>query len=297
MIKKLQLLLLLLFVISVPLAAQYTHVELSYQSFRPFIHFQLNFESNGYDYHQSYDNAYLKGYMDGVNHTRYYHLRFYDLVSNINAYKAGYRDGFQDRKLVIRLRGYAWYRSHRFGYDDYYAPSYAVRIWLDGLSLAFLQAPVHRLPKRWKYRAHPHVIHYRKWMGKKKYHKGYSNYYSSTNVERRFKKRIRGYRKQAQKVRIKNRRTVSGNRGHQTKQRYRPNRAFKKHKGNHIKRSKIQKRATRKAVRKETQKRRETIKKSRDKKRERSKIKRNRGSKNSKSKRSRGNSRKRKNNG
>lgn len=290
MIKKLQILLLLLFAINLPLAAQHTHFQISYQSFRPFVHFQLNFNSHDYSYHDSYESAYLKGYMDGVNDHYYYHHRFDDLVWDIDAYEAGYRDGFRDHKLLIRLRGHHWYKRHRFAYDDYYAPSYSVRIWLDGLSLAFLQAPVHRLPHRWKHHAHPHVKHYRRWMAKHRHHKAYDDYYSSVNVERRFNKRIRGYRKQAHKVKTKHRKTVSRARDHRVDQRYRQNRAFKKYNDKHIKRSKVRKHTTHNAVRKHEKQRRKAIKNSKERKRSRGTVTKKRADKKSKSKRNRGRS-------
>lgn len=298
MIKKLQILLLLLFAISLPLAAQHTHIELSYRSFRPFVHFQLNFGSYGYDYHDSYESAYLKGYMDGVNDHYHYHHRFDDLVWDIDAYETGYRDGFRDHKLLIRLRGHRWYKHHRFAYDDYYAPSYSVRIWLDGLSLAFLQAPVHRLPHRWKYRAHPHVIHYRKWMAKRHHHKGYNDYYSSVNVERRFKKRIKRHRKQAHSIKKRHRKGVSYARAHRTKQQFRQNRAFKKHNGKHVKRSKVRKHNTRKTFHKHKKQRSKTIKRSKERTRKRGTVTRKRTGKKVKSKGNRGRgNRERKRNG
>ena len=197
MIKKIQLLLFLLIAFNLPLAAQHSYVDISYQSFRPFIHFQLNFDSYGYDYsyHDAYEAAYLNGYMDGVNTSYYYRHRFDDLVWNIDAYKAGYRDGYRDYRLIVRLRGHGWYQRHRFSYHDYYDPYISVRIWLDGLSLAFLQAPAYKLPHRWKHRAHPHVITYRKYMHTGYRYDDFNKYYSSANVERRFEKRIDRYRK------------------------------------------------------------------------------------------------------
>lgn len=289
MIKKLQILLPLLIACNVPLAAQYTHVELSYQSFRPFVHFQLNFDSHGYSHHHdSYESAYLKGYMDGVNSSYHYRHRYDELVWDINAYEAGYRDGFRDHQLLISLRGHHWYKRHRFTYDDYYAPSYSVRIWLDGLSLAFLQAPAHRLPRRWKHRAHPHVKHYRKWMARRHHHKDYDDYYSSVNVERRFNKRIRSYRKQAHKVKTRHRKTVSRARKQRIDQRYRQNRTVKKHNGKHLKRPKVHKRGSRSTVRKHEKQRMEVIKRSKEQKRNRSTVTRKHDHKKPKSKRSRG---------
>src|SRR5699024_225742 len=91
-------------------------------------------------------SAYMKGYMDGVNDARYYRHRFAAMVHDFRMYETGYRDGFRDRELLIRLRGRSWYQRHRFGYDDYYAPTYSVRIWLSNLSMAFIQAPSRRLP-------------------------------------------------------------------------------------------------------------------------------------------------------
>ncbi|MDR9410646.1 MAG: hypothetical protein RI573_17510, partial [Balneolaceae bacterium] len=163
MMKRLSVTLLMLVFLSASLSAQSTYVEFSYQSFRPFIHFQLNL-SDSYSYYEApYHSAYLKGYMDGVNDVYYNEYRFYDLVRDIDIYEAGYRDGYRDRDLMIRLRGIDWYYRNRFVYDDYHSPYYSVQIWLGGLSLAFLQVPERRLPHHWKRHAHPRFVKYRTW--------------------------------------------------------------------------------------------------------------------------------------
>ncbi len=208
MLRKLLLVLGFVMLLNTPLVAQNTHIEISYQSFRPFIHFQL--DVNTYrPYADSYESVYLQGYMDGVNDEYFYGPSLVDIIRNVNAYRRGYRDGFRDRELLIRLRGHRWYRNHRFGYDDYYAPTLAVQIWLEGLSLAFLKAPEHRLPPRWQYRANVHVKKYRKWINQRSYRREHDNYYSSRNVERRFKKRIQGYRHKLQDAKKRNRRSIS----------------------------------------------------------------------------------------
>lgn len=216
MLKRLPILLGLVIICNVPLAAQNTHIELTYQSFRPFIHFQLEVNNYRRNYNP-YESAYLNGYMDGVNDEYY----FSNLTRDIRAYKTGYRDGFRDRSLLIRLRGRRWYMRHRFAYDDYYAPTYAVRIWLNNLSLAFLRAPDRRLPRGWRRRAHPHLKHYRKWMRKEWHHKNHSTYYSSTNVERRYEKRIRGYRHKLNKAKKRSRRNDSYDRNQFERKRFR----------------------------------------------------------------------------
>lgn len=289
MIKKLQILLLLLFVISLQLAAQHSRFELSYQSFRPFVHFQLNFDNHGYDYRNAYESAYLKGYMDGVNSSYYYRHRFDDLVYDINAYESGYNDGFRDQALLISLRGRHWYKRHRFAYDDYYSPSYSVRIWLDGLSLAFLQAPAYRLPRRWKHRAHPHVKHYRKYMAKRRHHRGYDDYYSSANVERRFKKRTRSYQRHAKahNVKKRHRKNVNRARGQFKGRKFNKNHSFKSNRGKKVNRSRTVKRNNRGRIHKQESKRRKAIKKSNNKKRKRGTVTRRGGKNKSKSKRSR----------
>lgn len=212
MLRKLLLVIGFIVLLNIPLAAQNTHIELSYQSFRPFIHFQLDVNTYNRSYVDPYESTYMQGYMDGVNDQYFYGPSLVDITRNAHAYRAGYRDGFQDRELLIRLRGHQWYRRHRFAYDDYYAPTFAVQIWLEGLSLAFLKAPAHRLPPRWRYRTHPRVKKYRKWMARESHRRDHDGYYSSRNVERRFKKRIRGYRHKMNNTKKRNRRSVSHNR-------------------------------------------------------------------------------------
>lgn len=295
MFKKLQILILLLFAFSLQAAAQYTHVEFSYQSFRPFLHFQLDFDSHGY--HNSYETAYLKGYMDGVNDSYYYNHRFADLVRDRRIYEAGYRDGLRDHRLMIRLRGRAWYNKYRFHYDDYYSPTYSVRVWLDGLSLAFLQAPAHRLPKHWKYRAHPHFIKYRKWYSNKHhYKKKYGGHYRFDDVERRFQKRIRDHRKKAVQYKKRHRKDASYARSHRSDVRFRNNRAGGSGKKGVFKRSNERKRKSIQTRSKERRKafksnrgneRRKSVGKSDKRKRSRGAVIKKRGDKKEKSKRSR----------
>lgn len=288
MIKKLQILILLfLFAFSLPLAAQYSHVEFSYQSFRPFVHFQLDFDSHGYSYHDSYRSAYLKGYMDGVNDSYYYQHRFADLVRDRRIYEAGYRDGLRDQRLMIRLRGRSWYHRHRFHYNDYYSPSYSVRIWLDGLSLAFLHAPAYRLPKHWKRYTHPHFKAYRKWASNKHYYKKkYKKHYRFDDVERRFKKRIRNYRKRAVNERQRYRKSDSYDRDNRSKSRYRQNRFANPGKGNSkFKRSHERKRKAFKHSRRTD--RRKAVGKSGKRQRSRGAVKQKRGGKKEKNKGSR----------
>lgn len=217
MFKKIPILLGFILLLNTPLAAQHTHFELSYRSFRPFIHFQIDIGSYNPGYN-TYESAYMTGYMDGVNDS-YYPSR----NRQIAAYRAGYQDGLRDGQLLIRLRGRRWYQRNCFTYEDYYAPTYAVQIWLEGLSLAFLQAPAHRLPPRWHHRAHPHLRKYRKWMSHHGHHKKFDGYYSTANVKRRFSKRIRKYRRKLNAAKKRNRgRFVKGHRGN--KKRYKSNR-------------------------------------------------------------------------
>lgn len=207
MLRKLLLLLGFVMVLNIPLAAQHVRIELSYQSFRPFIHFQLDVDTYRYDA-DPYDRVYLQGYMDGVNDEYFYGPALIDIFRYAHAYRAGYRDGLRDRALLIQLRGHRWYRSHRFAHGDYYAPTIAVQIWLEGLSLAFLQAPAHRLPPRWQYRAHAQVEKYRKWMNRRTHGRDNDDYYNPRNVERRFTKRIRKYQHKLNDVKKKNRRSA-----------------------------------------------------------------------------------------
>ncbi|MCG2587823.1 hypothetical protein [Rhodohalobacter sulfatireducens] len=211
MMKRLSVTLMILAFFSAPLSAQSTYVEFSYQSFRPFIHFQLNL-SNSYSYYEDpYHSAYLKGYMDGVNDAYYNEYRFYDLVRDIDIYEAGYRDGYRDRDLMIRLRGIDWYYLNRFVYDDYHSPYYSVQIWLGGLSLAFLQVPERRLPRYWKRHAHPVFVKYRNWH---KYRHRYNDreYRHYVHIERDYKKRLTRWRKEAhrERNRYKNQRGRDG---------------------------------------------------------------------------------------
>lgn len=200
MIKRLSVTLMMLAFLSAPLAAQSAYVEFSYQSFRPFIHFQLNL-SNSYNYYQDpYEAAYLKGYMDGVNDAYYNDYLFYDLVHDIDSYEAGYSDGYRDRDLMIRLRGIDWYYRNRFMYDDYHSPYYSVQIWLGGLSLAFLQVPERRLPHHWKRHAHPKFVKYRKWH-KHRHRYNDRDYRHYVYIEKDYEKRLNRWRKEAHRER------------------------------------------------------------------------------------------------
>lgn len=179
MLKKITLILVFQFLIGLQLVAQHTSVELSYLSLRPFIHFQLDFGSHGYDAYDSYESSYVNGYMDGVNKSRHYLYDRFHPYWYEEAYEAGYRDGFRDHKLYVRLRGYSSYSRHRFNRHDYHSPYYSVRVWLDGLSVAFLKAPAYKLPNRWEYHAHPDVKKHRRYMAKS-HRKGYSGAHTYT---------------------------------------------------------------------------------------------------------------------
>lgn len=200
MIKRVCASIIMIGILSVSLYAQSAYVEFSYQTFRPFIHFQLNL-SNSYKYYQNpYDTAYLKGYMDGVNDAYYNDYRFYDLVHDIDIYEAGYRDGYRDRDLMIQLRGINWYYQNRFAYNDYHSPYYSVQIWLGGLSMAFLQVPEQRLPRYWKRHAHPRFVKYRNWH-KHRYRYNNREYRHFTDIERDYRKRLNRFRKEAYRER------------------------------------------------------------------------------------------------
>lgn len=253
MIKKLLLLFILSMIYVMPAKGQDVHVELDYHSFRPFIHFQLDFGSRpDRIYRSGYRSAYLKGYMDGVNDQRYYRHRFTDLVHDFRMYEAGYRDGFRDRALLIRLRGRNWYHRHRFVYDDYYAPAYSVRIWLSGLSLAFLQAPERRLPRRWRRRAHPRFKKYRRWYKKRRHYGDYDDddyedyedydeddydddyeddddYRSYASLEKRYRNRVKRYERQARKVKKRYRQKASYKEKRSSQGRFKSRRSARKH--------------------------------------------------------------------
>ncbi len=284
---------------AIPMQAQQVNFELSYQSFRPFIHFHLDYESRSY--HHDYESAYLKGYMDGVNDSYYYNHRFNDLVRDARIYEAGYRDGYRDRSLLIRLRGHNWYHRHRFAYNDYYNPSYSVRIWLDGLSIAFLQAPAHRLPHRWKHRAHPHVKKYRGWIAKNRYkHNKYRGYKSAVRIDGRFNgkkynNRNRLYERQAVKTshRFRNKSVNRGDR--YERKNYWENRGKSGYKNKRIERSKVRQR---KAVGKNTKqvRSRGAVKNQKKQSRKQGTVKRSRGG-SKKEKSSRGKKRGKRNRG
>lgn len=200
MIKRLCATILLIGVLSAPITAQSAYIEFSYQSFRPFIHFQLELSNSSGFYRDPYDTAYLKGYMDGVNDAYYNDYRFYDMVWNIDLYEAGYRDGYRDRDLMIWLRGYDWYYRHRFAYDDYHSPYYSVQIWLGGLSLAFLQVPEQRLPRHWERHSHPLFIKYRHWH-KHRHQYNDRDYRYFVRIERDYEIRLNRFRQEAYKER------------------------------------------------------------------------------------------------
>ncbi|HLR25669.1 MAG TPA: hypothetical protein VK112_07350, partial [Fodinibius sp.] len=213
--KKQLILYSLLFAYILPSQAQNARISLDYQSFRPFIHFQLNVGNDPYrSFQDGYRSAYMKGYMDGVNDARYYRHRFAAMVHDFRMYETGYRDGFRDRELLIRLRGRSWYQRHRFGYDDYYAPTYSVRIWLSNLSMAFIQAPSRRLPRHWKGRAHPRFKKYRRWYKRSRYrdddYDEYDDYDDDdyrgyARLERSYNQHVQRYRRQAQRIKKRSR--------------------------------------------------------------------------------------------
>src|SRR5699024_11396148 len=104
--KKILILLSLLFVYIVPGEAQNARISLDYQSFRPFIHFQLNFGNDPYrPFQYGYRSAYMKGYMDGVNDARYYRHRFAAMVHDFSMYEMVFRDVFHVRVLLMLLQG------------------------------------------------------------------------------------------------------------------------------------------------------------------------------------------------
>lgn len=194
MMKKILLPLLLFSFISMTAGAQSYSASFSYESFRPFVNFQLEIgddrdyrydDDYGYGYQNPYKSAYIKGYMDGVNDAYYLDYRFYDLVRNINAYEAGYRDGVQDRLMYLRLKGYHRLSRRPFAYTDYYSPYYSVQIWLNQLSFTFINAPAYRLPRHWARRAHPRLKRYRAWAHGKGHHKKYRNRFRKYYDERR----------------------------------------------------------------------------------------------------------------
>ena len=216
MTKKILLPLLLFGFISLQADAQSFNASFSYQSFRPFVSFQLEIGNNpgygyGYGYQDPYESAYIKGYMDGVNDAYYNDYRFYELVRNINAYEAGYRDGVQDRLVYLRLRGRSRLTRHPFAYADYYSPYYSVQIWLNQLSFTFIEAPAYRLPRHWARRAHPRLKRYRAWAhgkGHHKFQKKYKKYYNdrrkhlrkrSQFVQKKYRKNDRNYKRDSRR--------------------------------------------------------------------------------------------------
>jgi hypothetical protein len=207
MIRKLLLTTAILSFVWVSAAAQSIHADLSYQSFRPFINFSV--ELGSYDSYQrdSYQSAYLKGYMDGVNRSYYDDYRFYELVHDIEAYEDGYRDGYRDQALFSGLRGYERLSYRPFEYDDYYSPYYSVQLWLNEISFTFLSVPSYRLPRHWSRRAHPSLRRYRTHFKNKRYHSRYKKQYK--RHEKRLRKRAR-YNQRSLRKRGRNYGTYSG---------------------------------------------------------------------------------------
>lgn len=182
MFKKILIPFVMIAIYAMPLNGQPVHVSVSFQSLRPYIHFQLNFGRNMS--HTPYRTAYLKGYMAGVSSRYGYGYRFEEMIENMQIYKAGYRDGMRDRALLIRLRSRGWLRRHCFNYEDYYTPYVSVRIWLENVSIAFSNAPVRRLPPGWSRRAYPHgrryrprIRHPRRWNRRWPRYEDYEDYY------------------------------------------------------------------------------------------------------------------------
>lgn len=211
MIKKLLISTALFSLISVSASAQSFYAELNYQSFRPFVNFSIELGNNPYQYQRNnYQAAYLKGYMDGVNQTYYNAYRFYDLVYNIEAYEAGYRDGLRDQALFYRLRGYNHHRTPYFTYDDYYSPYYSVQIWLNQLSFTFIQAPAQYLPARWEHHIHPRVKYYRKrFHNKRGFHQRFQAQFKNHN--KRLKTQARYRQKRYQRTNSSYRQRSRGN--------------------------------------------------------------------------------------
>ncbi|HYW36189.1 MAG TPA: hypothetical protein VE868_12325 [Balneolaceae bacterium] len=141
--------------------AQSFHIEFNYQVFRPFIHFRLELGNRPRSY-SPYQASYMRGYMDGVDGRYYDDDSYYGSLRLHRAYINGYRDGIRDRELLCRLRGVRRLHHRPFDYDDYYAPYYSIRIWLDQISFSFLRAPERRLPRHWGRRAHARLRHYRR---------------------------------------------------------------------------------------------------------------------------------------
>lgn len=219
--KKILLSLVLYGFISVTADAQSFHASFSYQSFRPFINFQLEIGSSpgygytsgyGYGYQNPYESAYIKGYMDGVNDAYFLSYRFYEMVRNIRAYEAGYRDGVRDRLMYLRLRGFQRLHHQYFTYADYYSPYYSVQIWLNQLSFTFIEAPSYRLPRHWARRAHPRLKRYRAWAHGKGNFKNHRNdlrrYYEERRehlrqrshiVQKRYRENDRSYERGRQR--------------------------------------------------------------------------------------------------
>lgn len=200
MLKKITLIIVFQFIIGLQLVAQPVSDELSYVSFRPFIHFQLDFDSYEYDKYDSYESSYVNGYMDGVNKSRHYLYNSHHPYWYEEAYEAGYRDGFRDHKMYVKFRGYSSYKRHRFSKHDYHSPYYSVKVWLDGLSVAFLKAPAHKLPHRWEYHAHPKVKKYR-WHMAVNHRRGYSGSYKYHHADPVYKKRTYQYQKENREYR------------------------------------------------------------------------------------------------
>ena len=190
-IKFIFILLIIQWIFSEPANAQKHHVEISYTSFRPYIHFQIDFESHGYHAYDAYEASYLRGYMDGVNKSHHYSYKWDPRYWHYDAYDVGYQHGYADHKLMVRLAGYNTYKKHRFRSSHYHSPYYSVRVWLDELSLAYLYAPAHRLPYGWNRHVSPVVVDFRYTIFKKP-HKGYYAH----EFKRDYRKRSYLYKKQ-----------------------------------------------------------------------------------------------------
>lgn len=177
MLKRILFLVILAGFITLPASAQSFYAEFSYQSFRPYINFRLELGNHHPQRLNPYEASYMKGYMDGVNATYYADYRFYEMVSYIDAYEAGYRDGLRDQRLMSRLQGYNRLPRRPFAYNDYYSPYYSVQIWLSQLTFTFIRAPERRLPRYWSHRVHPSVLKYRNRAKKKRFFSQFKHRY------------------------------------------------------------------------------------------------------------------------
>lgn len=221
MIRKILFIVTVASFVTIPASAQSFYAEFSYQSFRPYIHFQLEIGSHHQRFNP-YQESYLKGYMDGVNATYYGNYRFYEMVSYIEAYEAGYRDGLRDQRLFLQLRGYNRLPGRPFAYRDYYSPYYSVQIWLNQLTFTFIQAPEHRLPRYWTRRVHPSVKKYRNRVKHRRFYTDFKTKYKRHNQ----KLRRRAQNNYRERNRSKQNRAYG--RQHQTRPRLNRNRAIER---------------------------------------------------------------------